>query len=803
MEELLEVTVPLEVYVTSSDDYVPLTGVHSVDSTISGWRWDRRILPSERMDRTRYLTYVGGHSSGLREGTTLEDWQSGNLNGCEYVDLTYKKHRERLQWVPQVKTGQYTVYWDERHLFSDYSFSLNLSSLVTENGGYAIQLPVQALADSVAATIFKRQEDFVILSAARYQRVDVLSGNDRFHEFTIDDSNKALFGDAFSIEVATDDLAAAFVADLWESKGAGVSDSRSLFGDYFPFEDGSVRLASLSGTGSVTLWEEKPNLNFSGPADKHFSVNYDLGVITTGGYKAPDMHLAQAMDSTSSDVLVFLDGDVLDSYPDQGVVQIGTEQILYTEKTYSGFSGLYRGYNSTVVADHEKGDLVEDIQHGASTTDELYISYRAVPRLEVEVSDSTIRTANKSLWVDVRPTANTVTNNILQILSADINLAQIVLEIDQPLIGGSLYGLLYYGVDTAKLTARALDSRGHPVEDVELTIYIVAGTGSLNGGNTEVTGITNSAGEIYAYYNSPYSDVETSLSVSSVSYSGDDTQIVVENLPTSTSVNDVWIFQVLKHDPTLGTVGERSTVITSGATVLPNGMGYVVLEGLFSEKFRDGLLYVACLDGVKRSYTINYLETYVDSGNDMTYTKVYLGEFPIAAQVANRACWLLTDEDIEWDPVLKRGPRVILYEWNSSVLHPVTGALGAYYPLHPDSISGTTITFKNRHLPIPAPTDDEENLGGYVVIAPGEVRFRAMGRDPYTGNLIYSNDIRARLTLPNMLTGVDSSGALPVPYGFRLSTEEFNIGTGVGGANFFTINPSASGINQFSLTGAF
>ena len=92
--------------------------------------------------------------------------------------------------------------------------------------------------------------------------------------------------------------------------------------------------------------------------------------------------------------------------------------------------------------------------------------------------------------------------------------------------------------------------------------------------------------------------------------------------------------------------------------------------------------------------------------------------------------------------------------------------------------------------------------GAYVVIAPGETRFNAHGRDPYTGRLITSNDIRLRLQLPNTLTGVDASGALPIPYGWTLVTEEFNIGAGLDGANFITINPAASGINQFSLRGA-
>ena len=800
--DLLELSIGVENFVVSGDDYVPLTGVFSVEEDINGWRWDRRILPSERLDATRYLTFLGGHSSGLKDGTILEYWQSGSTVGCDYYDLVYEKYLERLQWVPRVKIGEYSVHWDLRTLYSDYSYSQNLSTLSAKNGGYYVELPDEAIPDTATAAIYQRLDNFLILSLMSFNRVSEFSG-DRYHEFIASEDGHVQFSDLFSIEVGIADTGAELVTDLWESKGNGLSEGRVLFTRVFPLEEGSVRMASVDSDGFVTLWKEVETLNFSEVDDLHFSVNYDLGTITTGGFQARDLILMQAIDPTSTEVIVYPDVESLRDYSDQGILVIGEEKILYTEKTSNGFRGLLRGYDSTPIGTFAKGTLVEDIQHGAPTTDALYLSYRAVPRLEVEVSDYQLRSANKSLYVDVRPTANIYTNNILQILSANINIAEIVLEIDQPLIGGNLYGPLYYGVDTAKLTARALDARGNPVEDVELSIYIVSGSGSLNGSETVITGITNSAGEIYAYYNSPYSDLETPFEVISVTHDGSDTLMELSSLGAGTSPTDVWVFQVLKHDPFLGTTGRRSTVFESGATSPPNGNSYVTLEGVFGEELHEGLLYILDIYNVKRSFTINFTEVYRDSGTGITYTKLFLEETLLSSYVDGRPAWCLTREDIEWNSVQKRGSRVILYEWNTEVLHPVTGALGAYYPLHPSSISGNTLRFSGRNLAIPAPTDDFSNLGAYVVIAPGEVRFRAQGRDPFSGNLIYSNDIRARLVLPNTLTGVDNTGALPIPYGFRLASEEFNIGTGVGGANFFTVNPRASGINQFNITGVF
>ena len=46
---------------------------------------------------------------------------------------------------------------------------------------------------------------------------------------------------------------------------------------------------------------------------------------------------------------------------------------------------------------------------------------------------------------------------------------------------------------------------------------------------------------------------------------------------------------------------------------------------------------------------------------------------------------------------------------------------------------------------------------------------------------------------------MDNSDVLPVPYGFGLVTEDFNLGGGLGGSNFLTINPSSQGVDRFNI----
>jgi hypothetical protein len=90
-------------------------------------------------------------------------------------------------------------------------------------------------------------------------------------------------------------------------------------------------------------------------------------------------------------------------------------------------------------------------------------------------------------------------------------------------------------------------------------------------------------------------------------------------------------------------------------------------------------------------------------------------------------------------------------------------------------------------------------LGGYLLVASDIVSLYAYCKDPASGKTIVSNTIRLRLDIPPYLQGVDHSGQLPIPYGFGFVTEEFNVGAGLEGANFLTINPKAEGINTFNL----
>ena len=57
-----------------------------------------------------------------------------------------------------------------------------------------------------------------------------------------------------------------------------------------------------------------------------------------------------------------------------------------------------------------------------------------------------------------------------------------------------------------------------------------------------------------------------------------------------------------------------------------------------------------------------------------------------------------------------------------------------------------------------------------------------------TGRIIKSDTIKLGLVLPAYLDGVKDPNGACSTYGFSFVTEDFNVGAGLGGANFITIN---------------
>lgn len=826
----------LEQHIVPSNKASVLTGVYDRDVAADGWVWDKRILQSDTLLNTRHNSFIGGHETGLRDGIPRTWWQSGVVENIRLDHIGTQVQKLSRTYTPVVETGVYSMHWDTKPLFSDFSVSGVFDVGNVDNGVMYYDLPSDAVFDTINVSLFYRDDDFRIWNYFKFVEVVEFTGelstldsprattdingviqwgnlSQRDYEFLIDSDNRLHLNNEYYLIVGSDTLDggfsvgtldAVFIEKYWEPKGPGQLQGRDLYLDFFPVNEGSLVVVSIDNSGTITEWEEVNTLSDLAPGgvtttEQGYVVDYDLGIVTMSGYQAPDLLLAADIGASTTTIEVHPDLD-LSGWPSEGLLLIGSERILFKQREGFSFLNVVRGYDGTTAAIHITGDVVEHVPQGIGTTDNLYVAYYAVPRIEFETGDNRLRTANSNGFVDIKPSANVKTNNILEILSVNTNVASIVLETDSAVISGNLFGPVLYGTDLSNLTATVLDSRGGVVPGIEVQFEILDGPGGLNGPLGTTTTVTNTEGEAHAIYNAPYDINDIEFVVDVVTHSGSDTIFTVNNFPTDLSADDVWVFQIHKHDKFFGSVGLKRTILDSGGSTTPYGSMYLDLDGLIGEEYLDAQIQILRTDMVLQDGIVVHLEDLVD-GSGITYTRVWVDFAISSALIANQPCWLLESDAVKWNPSALNGVRNILYEYDATAIHPLDASVGAYVPLHPDGVSTGSLTFSGRNLPIPDADDRDSNLGAYVLVAPSNVSIIATATDPVSGRIIQSNVIRLRLQLPQSMIGVDTSGALPIPYGWNLITSSFNVGTALGGANFITINNLAENINQFTIAG--
>ncbi len=834
-----EATYDLEAVVVNSDAGELLTGTYSSELDISGWKWDRRILEDPTRSSAFYSEYLGGHAAGLLDGTRLSWWMSGTHEGLDYAGLSGYRSGEGLTWTPVFAVGPYSIYYEERNLYSDFSYTGRFNTDDNANGVNRIALRDDCVDSTIKVTLFDRGDTPSNRAKYTFEPVETFTGrlddgatarlstesgdeilwdniSERVYEFIIKDGYIWL-GCDWSISVGLEETPTLSTVSFYESAGVGNATGRDIYTNLFPIQTGSLKLYSYDGS-TFTEWTEAANLDFSGPSDKHYCVDHDLGIVTVGGYQAPDTLLSEDIDEDDTSIPVFGSAD-LSGYPSQGVIVIGSEQILYYEKGLRGFHDCTRGYNGTTAEAHSTYSTISDRQHGAAApaSSALFLSYTAVPRIEYEVTDYGYRSAMPCYSpMDLRPISNVDTTGVVQIASSLPHLDEIVLSTDKPLIASTLYGPLYFGTDVARLTATAYDSFGNTVEGIELNIVLESGPGSLAGGLSVYTRDSNPSGQIYTLFSSPYDWADICRIATATTHSGGDTILTIPELPNGLNASDITVFQILKHDPVAGTQGQKFEVtassndgtLTDGTAV---GEAQFSIEASFSDahgRYVGGVAHILCDNGILYSREISAVINDYDVGGDPEGYTFYVST-AVAGLLTGSATsvWLYPNDAVEFSLSPLNGTPVVLYEWSDEVEHPLTGAVGAYTPVLPSAHTTTTLTYSGRLLEAPAPSDKDSNIGAYAVIAPAVTSFYAWGQDPISGRIIRSNSVRIKIDLPDYLKGVDRSGTsattLPVPKGFTFITEEDNLGAGLGGANFLTINPKADSVSFFTLNTNF
>jgi hypothetical protein len=527
-----------------------------------------------------------------------------------------------------------------------------------------------------------------------------------------------------------------------------------------------------------------------------------LGVIEFGGRDiSASLYLASDINATEDEITII--GDI-DALPDKGILLIDSEQVAYAGKTSTQIVQVTRGFAGTTAAAHTQYASMSYVAPGAipASGAAIRIGYYTTPRIEYALEKSDDLTIADD--INVRPSAVPEGNGIVYISRVPVALETLELEVDKALISGTLYGPLNVGADYALLTATAYSPSGDVVARLPMTIEESSAPpfiGLLNGSPTDYSSITNYSGQIDTSYVIGGDLGSIFLFASSVTVTSGQTEVVLSGDHREIELEDIYIYVVTKDDPAQGTVGVLATYDSGSLSTadLLNGSNQklsvttmkdfptVTIADVYPDDvFNGGTLTIYTTSGTTYEGTIKYWR----SGTVYIEESLPISDGDIDFVVLNKAEWLV------WNPSTMNGKRRVIYEYNPNAINPVTGNLGAYFPIQPSSLSydvatdTTTFTF-DEVLPVPEPTNIENNVGGYMLTVPRIVSFRARAYDPLTGRLVLSNIIDLKVFVPDYLNGVYLSSSGRIPYGFRIRDSALNAAAGLDGAVFVTINPVA------------
>ena len=529
-----------------------------------------------------------------------------------------------------------------------------------------------------------------------------------------------------------------------------------------------------------------------------FEVDWDYGLIKMG-LIAEAAETSLVADLAAGELLI-LSVDDATGFPARGRLLIGAEVIQYDTRDDVSFYGLTR---TTGVA-HTAGVTVLASRSGNVPTsgDWIGATYVAVPRIEYEPDQwKDYVTADRT---NVHPVLNPQSNGIVWIGRTPQEVVDLELTIDLPSLGGGVYGPLNSGLsDYALLTATATGYGGEPIPGVSITIdeLVSPFVGLLAGSPSAYTSLSNQDGEL----NVPW------FMGGSLSYLGafstqwstavGKTFLTIDQEIHDPDLSRVLLYAVTKDDPHQGTVGvwvdalgyvdsspfgSAQSRITLLEIILDGSAPATVSSMLLGTKYPDGVFDGAPIDiwdtsGVKHSATVLYWRSGIAHLDQ---------DLPISGSVdyalIRAANWLA------WDETELNGMKKVIYTYSSSSVHPVTGALGAYYPvLAVNSVVGggqTTFEFPNT-LPEPFPSDDTQNLGAYWLSVDATIPFRAHTDTLISNRRIYSNTVKIRVGIPDYLLGVSLGTSSRTPFGWQLPGTPSTPASGIDGATFVTINP--------------
>ena len=763
--------------------HYPVTGTFA---NVSGWKWNKSIPQRKNDQKARIEGMLGGHESNLEEGSISNDWFGGALHGIKVNGFWEKQGlTKRKVWIPKVETGIYSIFNLSKKLYSNGSSCKVLDILNTETVDSVeyktYQLPDSALENSVNVYLFKRDTRFNNIPYKTFEYKSIPSEN---FQFNIKE-NKLYFISAFKKIIGTNSNEIDIIHCFDELLGIGNNRRRIFYTEYFPAINPIVK--TIQGS-TVHVWTKVDSFKNSASSDRHYIFDSETGKVILSKY---DKHLyyMKSYDASKKFLETFYE---VKGVPREGKLFVGNSEITYREIGKYGFY-LENEFNNFV-----EGETVSAIGHGKKlgSGEQVFISYEHVPRVDFEVKEEHFY--NKDL--NVKPYTKIESNGILEIGVDEKHLSRIDLTCDKEEIIENVFQTLYIQQDSTLLTAKAFNSNDKPVEEQDITFY--AEEGAFEGDSiNSITRVTNSVGEAHTVFTYPYQD-NNLCSVSHAYHVAGSTYLNVDRLPTGITANDVSVFQILKTDSYYGSLGIKLNASSIGAH--NNSFYKITIEDavLDIEDYQSNQLDLATNDpdriireelledGTARKNAYNFAVCLIEFDDSTVSEKAAIKQIvgnsvyiynssniqrAVASRTINAIRLFKKDELIFEKPFLTkdtRGVNRILYKY--SVVNE------RYERLKPTRVEGNKIWFDNMLLPESSMVDDSILTAGYKIIMPRNVSLYATGIDPATGITVRSNSISIKVDFPPYLKS---------DLGFKFKEANDEESSGLGGANFISINP--------------
>lgn len=756
------IEINLEAIVTTEEDFYPLTGEYA---GIKGWVWNKTIPQNYNSRYERIENSTGGYSYNLEEGSIETDWQGSILTGMELSSVkTHLVGATRETWVPEIEKGSYSIFNFESALLGSGQLSkiLETDSIVLEE---------DLLENSVKITLFKRDNLYNNIPFYRYVNTDLGLENLSFKT----DNNIITVNEVKTIFVGSERIDKDTIECHYENKGFGNDAREIIYSKYFPITN--VKVVTVDNRGNVEVFTEVETFRGEEAASKIYKVDKECGrVIFPRKVTDKVFYLKKDL----GDTLEFF--EPLKDFPEEGKLVFNGTEFLYKAKS------KYKVFLEDVerAASLDEGASLKLAQEGSFLEEKtIYLSYLATPRVDYEVKETTF-----SSNINLKPYSTITSNGILQLGVDEKNLKKIQLYSDKRRIVDNIFGEIFFGTDSSRLTAELTNGNGRPVEDIAVEFYTVEGTFG-NGAKKEID-VSNLEGKAFTFYKHDYEEatIGTILNPRQINLNS---YFEIDDLSPGLTIDDITLFQVLKVDPFKGSLGykvnidsfsiedEELLLTISDDYILENeeynsmyepkyGLGNVVNEDLcLNFQYNYGLAILYFDNGrVSVKTTINYIEENKISLNAVNLLTEYsLYGSPSAIRIFKRGeLEFSLEEAVTTNKTFDR--LIYNYDFNEEV----------YKKLKPTHIEGNRVYY-DRVLPLGGRSENNI-LAGYKLFYPKLVDVYAEAVNPATGQRLRSNLIKLKVALPPYLSSDD---------GFKFLEEDNEEGSGLGGTNFLSINP--------------